>query len=91
MDKFESELKEKVEEVQEDLELQTGYKINDRQFKELLATGRTSIPLMDFVPYLQSAVSYLRTSDDEDVIWTLRLNSFSGKFEITLKNIEIYF
>lgn len=91
MDKFQNELHEKVDEVKEDLELQAGYQLTDDQYHELLVTGRTSIPMMDFVPYLQKVVAYLHTSDDEDVIWKLNLNSFSGKFEITLKNIEINF
>lgn len=91
MDKFQNELHEKVDEVKEDLELQAGYQLTDDQYHELLVTGRTSIPMMDFVPYLQKVVAYLHTSDDEDVIWTLSLNSFSGAFEITLKNIEINF
>lgn len=88
---FDHELHEKVAEVKEDLELQAGYQLTNDQYHELLATGRTSIPMMDFVPYLQKVVAYLHTSDDEDVIWKLNLNSFSGKFEITLKNIEINF
>lgn len=91
MDKFQNELHEKVDEVKEDLELQAGYHLKDGQYRDLLNTGRTSIPMMDFTPYLQKTVSYLHTSDDEDVIWTLSLNSFSGAFEITLKNIEINF
>ena len=91
MDKFQNELHEKVDEVKEDLELQAGYQLTDDQYHELLVTGRASIPMMDFVPYLQKVVAYLHTSDDEDVIWKLNLNSFSGKFEITLKNIEINF
>ena len=88
---FDHELHEKVAEVKEDLELQAGYQLTNDQYHELLATGRTSIPMMYFVPYLQKVVAYLHTSDDEDVIWKLNLNSFSGKFEITLKNIEINF
>lgn len=88
---FDHELHEKVAEVKEDLELQAGYQLTNDQYHELLATGRTSIPMMDFVPYLQKVVAYLHTSDDEDVIWKLNLNNFSGKFEITLKNIEINF
>lgn len=88
---FDHELHEKVAEVKEDLELQAGYQLTDDQYHELLVTGRTSIPMMDFVPYLQKVVAYLHTSDDEDVIWKLNLNSFSGKFEIALKNIEINF
>ena len=88
---FDHELHEKVAEVKEDLELQAGYQLTNDQYHELLATGRTSIPMMDFVPYLQKVVAYLHTSDDEDVIWKLNLNSFSVKFEITLKNIEINF
>lgn len=88
---FDHELHEKVAEVKEDLELQAGYQLTDDQYHELLVTGRTSIPMMDFVPYLQKVVAYLHTSDDEDIIWKLNLNSFSGKFEITLKNIKIDF
>lgn len=88
---FNHELHEKVAEVKADLELQAGYQLTDDQYHELLVTGRTSIPMMDFVPYLQKVVAYLHTSDDEDVIWKLNINSFSGKFEITLKNIKIDF
>ena len=88
---FNHELHEKVAEVKEDLELQAGYHLTDKQCQELLTTGRTSIPMMGFTPYLQKTVSYLHASDDEDPVWTLVLNSFSGAFEITLKNIKIDF
>lgn len=91
MNKFQQELREKVDEVKEDLEFQAGYHLTDDQYHELLTTGRTSIPVTDFVPYLQKIVAYLHVSDAEDVIWALSLNSFTGKFEITLKNIEINF
>lgn len=85
------ETKEQVDKVKEDIKSLTGYKLSDKQIKELLNTGRTCIPLLDFAPVLKKVVNYFHTADAKDLIWSLSLNSYSGVFEITLKESQINF
>lgn len=91
MIQFEQEKHEKVAKVTDDLKRQAGLALTAKQSQELLTTGRTSIPLLNLVSSLTKVVTYLRSADDEDVTWTLSLNTFSGRFEVTIKNSEITF
>ena len=80
---------ERVAEVAEDLELQAGFKLNNKQLDELRITGRTTIDLVTIAPYLPRIVKYLHQSDNEDVVWLLLINTISGDAEITLKGCQL--
>ena len=80
---------ERVAEVAEDLELQAGLKLSDKQLDELRITGRVTIDLVTIAPYLSKIIKYLHQSDDEDVVWLLLINTISGDAEITLKGCQL--
>lgn len=80
---------ERVAEVAEDLELQAGLKLSNKQLDELRITGRVTIALVTIAPYLPRIVKYLHQSDDEDVVWLLIINTISGDAEITLKGCQL--
>ena len=89
MSELDQTIAERVAEVAEDLELQAGFKLNNKQLDELRITGRTTIDLVTIAPYLPRIVKYLHQSDDEDVVWLLRINTISGDAEITLKGCQL--
>ena len=80
---------ERVAEVAEDLELQAGLKLSNKQLDELRITGRVTIVLVTIAPYLPKIIKYLHQSDDEDVVWLLLINTISGDAEITLKGCQL--
>lgn len=89
MSELEQKITERVEEVKEDLELQAGYQLSDDQVDELRLTGRTGIDIAKFAPYLKKVTSYINSSDDEDTVWYILLNTIDGDVEITLKGCHI--
>ena len=80
---------ERVAEVAEDLELQAGLKLSNKQLDELRITGRVTIDLVTIAPYLPKIIKYLHHSDDEDVVWSLIINTISGDADITLKGCQL--
>ena len=80
---------ERVAEVAEDLKLQADLKLSNKQLDELRITGRVTIDLVTIAPYLSRIVKYLHQSDDEDVVWSLIINTISGDAEITLKGCQL--
>ena len=85
---------ERIEEVKEDLELQAGYKLSDKQMDELRLTGRVCIGMVEFAPYIKKAATFLRLcreGPNDEVNWSLSLNTISGDFELTLKGCHMSF
>ena len=80
---------ERVAEVAENFELQAGLKLSNKQLDELRITGRVTIDLVTIAPYLSRIVKYLHQSDDEDVVWSLIINTISGDAEINLKGCQL--
>ena len=80
---------ERVAEVAEDLELQADLKLSNKQLDELRITGRVTIDLVTIAPYLPKMINYLHQSDDEDVVWSLIINTISGDADITLKGYQL--
>lgn len=78
-----------MNQIKQDLATYAGYQLSDKKLRELLSTGRTSISVLEFAPYLEQATSYLYEHNSAD--WTLSLNSITGQFEIELKHIQLYF
>lgn len=91
MSELNQRIVERVEEVVEDLSLQTGYDLSTKQQDELRLTGRVGIDVREFAPYLTKTEAYLAACDDEDVVWKLSLNTISGDFEIELKGCHLNF
>ena len=89
MSELDQTIAERVAEVAEDLELQAGLKLNNKQLDELRITGRVTIDLVTIAPYLPRIFKYLHQSDDEDVVWLLIINTISGDAEITLKGCQL--
>lgn len=81
------QINEHVEETKEDLSLQAGYDLSDKQTDELRVTGRVGIDLVEFTPYLVNAISYLH--DEPDAVWSLAINTISGDVEISLRGCHL--
>ena len=89
MSELDQTIAERVAEVKEDLELQAGLVLPDEQSDELRLTGRATIDLVKLAPYLSKIMNYLHQSDNEDIVWSLVINTISGNAEVTLKGCRL--
>lgn len=60
-----------IEEVDEDLQLQAGFKLTNEEQQALLNNGLLFLTTMRIKPYIAHIRNYLRQTDIEDCVWTI--------------------
>lgn len=81
-------IEEHVNSVADEIKNACGYQLNNVQKDELRITGRVSIGMNDFAPYLKSLNKFIKS---HHLNWILTLNTISGDFEIELKGCHLLF